>query len=259
MSLTPTPTPGPNVGPAKVAIVGFSDTSRDLAPHGDPTFECWGLGSLYRFVATGKRFDRWFEVHREEHLAEVHKETLAEFHRFLATFPGPVYMTSPDERFPTAVRLPIEDLTALAFGGIDVGNPSRAYWTNTVAYMVAMAILEGFREIHLFGVDMVNAEEYLTQRPGVTYVLGVAVGRGIRVVLPAGCALMFARDRYGYEEKTAATEELDAQEAFLRTRLASAKALRDRRYDELHNLDGHIDEAEQGLKRIEERRRGGTW
>lgn len=249
----------PGTRPGKVAIVGFSDTSRDLAPYDDPAFEKWGLGSLYRFVGEGRRFDRWFEVHREDHLADVHKHTLPEFHRFLATFPGPVYMTEPEERFPTAVRLPIEDLTRVIFGGIEVGNPSGCYWTNTIAYMVALAVVEGFQEIHVYGVDMVNAEEYLTQRPGVTFVLGVAVGRGIRVVLPKGCALMFARDRYGYEEKSAAREELDAQEAFLRARLDAAKQLRDKRYDELHNLDGHIDEQEQGLKRIEERRRGGTW
>jgi len=77
----------------KVAIVGFADGHRHLAPFDDPEWEIWGLNRLHQ-VMPGKRWDRWFEIHDvgmylgekpdEEHLA------------FLRTFPGPVYIRPQD-------------------------------------------------------------------------------------------------------------------------------------------------------------------
>ena len=55
--------------PRKVAIVGTSDTSRSLAPHDDPSWEIWVIGSACS-PAANVRIDRVFEVHSERILNE---------------------------------------------------------------------------------------------------------------------------------------------------------------------------------------------
>src|SRR5262245_54350241 len=44
----------------KFAIVGFSGSTRDQAPYGDPEWVIAGLNQLYRFMP---RADLWFEIH----------------------------------------------------------------------------------------------------------------------------------------------------------------------------------------------------
>lgn len=55
------------------------------------------------------------------------------------------------------------------------------YFTNMVCYMLAAAIMEDADEIHLYGVRQAGLVEYMEQRRGVEFWLGIAVGRGIKV------------------------------------------------------------------------------
>jgi len=57
------------------------------------------------------------------------------------------------------------------------------YFTNTICYMIAYAILAGAREIELYGVNQASSHEYSEERGGVEYWLGVASGRGIKVAI----------------------------------------------------------------------------
>lgn len=58
----------------KVALVGFSQKTRDMAPFLDPTYEIWGLneeycwfpkkvGDTFLMESWLKTFDRWFQLH----------------------------------------------------------------------------------------------------------------------------------------------------------------------------------------------------
>ena len=48
------------------------------------------------------------------------------------------------------------------------------YFTNSISWMLALAIHEGFEEIHVYGVDMAVDTEYHHQRPSCEYFLGLA-------------------------------------------------------------------------------------
>lgn len=66
----------------KVALVGFSQKTRDMAPFADDTWEIWGLNEEYNWFPKKvgdevvveswlKRFDRWFQMHpREDFMRE---------------------------------------------------------------------------------------------------------------------------------------------------------------------------------------------
>jgi hypothetical protein len=64
--------------------------------------------------------------------------------------------------------------------------------------MIALAVMEDFRRIELFGVDMSNDTEYKHQREGMRYWQGVCDGLGISLVIPEGSALKKG-GLYGYD------------------------------------------------------------
>lgn len=215
------------VDPAKkVAIVGFASSSRNDAPWNDPTFEIWGLNSLYPLIP---RFTRWFEVHpRELYTKDLQRAELQnlglDHHAWLRNQPGPdglctdpacgikcretdarhafcpIYMQEAYDDIPASVPWPREAINAWAREMLGGNNLLRDYFTSTPGEMVATAVYEGFGEIHLYGVDLLQTEEYAYQRPGCEAWCAFAAGLGAKVVIPQGSALFKANYVYGYTE-----------------------------------------------------------
>ena len=57
------------------------------------------------------------------------------------------------------------------------------YFSNTISYMIAYALLEGAEEIEIFGVNQRSSSEYFYEKAGVEYTLGLAVGAGVKVTV----------------------------------------------------------------------------
>lgn len=123
----------------KVAILGFTQ-SFQKAPFGDPSWEIWGLNELYMFVP---RWDRWFELHSRA-VYEADKTRVSDHVQKLMGMTCPVYMHQRWDDIPGSVPYPL-DAIIQRFGN---------YFTNTISYMLALAIMEGFTEIGVYGVDM---------------------------------------------------------------------------------------------------------
>jgi hypothetical protein len=104
----------------------------------------------------------------------------------------PVYMQEKFEDIPSSVAYPLEQMIR-EFG---------QYFTNSISYMLALAIHEGFEEIHIYGVDMAWMGEYSGQRPSCEYFIGIAIGRGIRIHIPDQSDLLKARFFYGYGQES---------------------------------------------------------
>ena len=66
--------------------------------------------------------------------------------------------------------------------------------------MLALAIHEGFEEIHVYGVDMAVDTEYHHQRPSCEFFLGLAAGMGIKIFVPDTADLLKTRFLYGFDE-----------------------------------------------------------
>lgn len=156
----------------ELLIIGKGPTRKN-APH---TFdgEVWGLNDLQ----DDRKFTRWFELHHARRWNA--KE--------LAARDIPVYMQEHYPEIPLSVPYPLERITR-KYG---------RYMTNTVSYMLALAIDEGFKTILMYGVDLVTNEEYRNQKGSVEYFLGLARGLGVDVFIPRGSALLKSK-LYGYE------------------------------------------------------------
>ena len=90
---------------------------------------------------------------------------------------------------------PIDEI--VEFFGVD-------YFSNTVDYAIALAIYMEYKEIDIYGIDMIHGSEYQDQKPGVDFWCGVAIGKGIKVkVHGAFSSIMKTKDGllYGYDIK----------------------------------------------------------
>jgi len=161
-----------------VCIVGCAAFSRMLAEEMEPSTHIWSLNDAWKFLRC--RVDAYFDIHSEDSWPA--RET------YYAGLRVPVYMQKKDSRVPYSIEYPLNLVT----------DKHRRFATSSTAYMVALAIHQGFDEIRLLGSDMDKWSEYSEQRPGLMYWLGVAEGAGIEVWLPPGCPL-FAEPLYGYE------------------------------------------------------------
>ena len=183
--------------PKKVAIVGYTSHSK-LAPFNSPDFEIWGLNDLYDYIP---RFSRWFEIHPRKTVDRWQSSRTNRNHlEALKQLPCPIYMQQHYEDIPNSIPYPIKEVQE------DIGanflNEFNGYLTNSISMMIALAIMERFQEIHVYGVDMaVGHEEYGKQRPSCEFWLGVAAGRGIKLYIPKEADLLTSLFIYGYEKE----------------------------------------------------------
>ena len=168
----------------KAAIVGFATNTLHLVPWHDPQWELWGLNQAH--LHFHRRADRWFEMHTPEYTEDVRDPQYMEF---LKKCPVPIYMIDHRPDIPNSVRFPIEAAIQLA---------GRDYFTSSIAYMVAVGIMEGFEEIALYGINLAIGDEYFYQKACAEWWIGLAEGKGITVYVPRASALLKQWSRYGY-------------------------------------------------------------
>jgi hypothetical protein len=173
----------------KIAIVGRAAT-HVFAPWHDKEWEIWGMPWI-----SYPRVDRLFEIHDQESTDLLPPESgdpswlpkAQELYPDIPVYCDPSRMWA----FKTAIEYPLEEIKAFL--------PILSLET-TISYMIAQALYEGVDEIGLFGIHMMGRGEFQWQRPSVTYLVGLAQGRGVKVTIPPGCPLFmsgYIAGRYG--------------------------------------------------------------
>lgn len=136
----------------KVAIVGFASSSmREVMPlFEDPDFEIWSINQLYMaFPEITKHTTRWFQIHaRKNYDAAMRDHKHSEWMGLQRSFP--IYMQEIEDDIPMSVKFPLGSIL----------NALGDYFTNSISWELALAIYEGFEEIHVYGVDMAQDDEY---------------------------------------------------------------------------------------------------
>ena len=202
---------------SRVLIYG-AGLGRAEAPLDDPAWECWALNVIPPFDCGGRiRSDRWFDIHQRS--AQSQDDL-----RWIAACPVPIYV--PDDLMdasPNAVRYPIERVQREVTPG-----PMAC----TFSYQIALALMEGFTDIGLYGVELAygTMRERTVEYASVSWWMGYAEAKGVTFHLPAHSRLGTHRFLYGleydaeirdvkaYERQLAAG---DAHEARLKVQRAS--------------------------------------
>jgi len=210
----------------RCCIVGTFNTWKQT-PWSDPTLEIWSLNDAY--VLGLPRADRWFEIHpldrmwfRDKAQKVINPKEIPEgfyvrpkghlewLKGQAKTIPVILQNAPPADWPANARRFPIEDVEA-KFGA--------DYWASGPAYMLALAMMEGYTEIWITGIHLATAHEYREQRPQLEHLLGRALGPDVTVetkdgwrrhvgavtiVLPQSCPLLTHGWRYAYDPKPVA-------------------------------------------------------
>jgi len=117
----------------------------------------------------------------------------------------PVYMQAVDPLIPDSVEYPLSDAKALC--GVDM-------FPTSFAYMAALAIMQGYDEIRIYGIEL-SSSEYAYQANGYLFWFGFLIGRlGVDNVDTAVKYLdksIFTVPYYGYEGGFSFTQEYFAE------------------------------------------------
>ena len=108
--------------------------------------------------------------------------------------------------------------------------------------MVGVAFSEGFKEIGLFGFDLILGTEYSVQKACLEFWLGMAHARGINVRIPAESARLKHAYRYGYEREP---DWGPLSMAEVSRRIEHLSGERNKRMALINALDGAIAEGER--------------
>ena len=173
----------------KLAIVGSHPDTRGLAPFDDKSFDIWVFNEA-PLSDWCKRWDASFQLHLPDVYTGYNTKN-ANYWKWLQEEHGkPVFMQNVDQRVPDSVQFPLNDV--LELGGVRLFGLSNAY-------AVAFALLQGYKYIEIYGVDL-SASEYKYGANSWRFWVGFAKGMlgTENVVLHSG-QLMFTATLYGYE------------------------------------------------------------
>ena len=208
----------------KIAIVGFT-SSRNEAPWDDPTFEKWLCNNLWKYAPEGK-WDRLYDLHEHHNIIKD-----AEHAAYLARCDKPVYVFEPKPEWPTSVAFPKEPIL----------DKLGRYFTNSISWMIAHALMEGVTELHIYGVDLAQGSEYAQQRPSAEFHLGVAVGMGVKVYIPPSSDLLHAGTLYGVEDDSWLHARITTREKELVTQMAQLHEQVNQGHLRLSQLQGALE------------------
>ena len=199
--------PNPGHIERKIAMVGNAD-SGEFAPFDDPSWEIWKVA---RVMPWEKRFDRWYDVHREEGNGEG---WVTEWQKMVARFPDNVdiWMHYPIDGYGEQVhQYPIDPIVE-RFGTY--------FMTSSFAWMMAHAIqelrpLDGDAvpaEIGFWGIDMEGGTEYQQQRNGMRHFIELARFAGIYVTRLASSGIVWEPIPYPWRIDNPLLNKLDLRQ-----------------------------------------------
>lgn len=178
----------------KLAIVGAEPQTRDNAPWDDSSFDIWAI-SNWAAADWMKRCDAVIEIHKPELYQNHPKDPI--YWNWLKTTKTPVYMQLWDENVPASIEYPLREVLAML--PMKVKGLAARPLNSSIAFALGLAILKGYKDIDLYGIEMAASSEYRSQQPIFSFWVGFAAGRGVN--LNINCThKLFVQPLYGYEE-----------------------------------------------------------
>jgi len=165
-----------------IAIVGLAPSTRHLVP------DDWIVYALPWDREYSSRANKLFEMHDKALLELPESLRTDSYFKDLAELDQPIYMQRHFDDIPTSREFPFADVLESVFKGFPRGRWSeqKDWYNSSPAYMLALAIHEGADKIGLYGIDVRDDSEFSYESPCLEYLIGLAVGRGIEVIIPEG-------------------------------------------------------------------------
>lgn len=182
-----------------VALVGLSPRSCGYAPFQNSEVELWGENEAHAFKFF-TRATRWFQVHNS-YRQKTAKRGIQGHYDWLKANPWliPIMMPKQDKSIPLSVDYPLAEVCEKYLGRLYRGGEHLKYFNSSFDYMIALALIDGFERIELYGFDMAGDNEYSLQKPSAEFWIGIA-SQHAEVALPENC-LLVKSELYGGAEQ----------------------------------------------------------
>lgn len=219
----------------QVVLLGTAPSSFSLAPFHNKEWDIWACSPG---TCSAPRVDRRYELHRWEPGQEWFSEG---YIKILKECKGPVIMSEQVDEIPNCQ---VVDWMAR----VEYFGPY--FFTSTLAWMMADAILEGYEKIALYGVDMAATSEYHDQRMGCQYFAMLAASRGIEVGVPPESDLLRPAPLYGVAETSHLWIKETARAREMAGRLRDAQTKYEQAAQEIQFLKGAMDDQDWHLHSV---------
>ncbi len=202
-------------------MLACSPTWQD-APFADETWEIWAHCSGQSFYGD-RRVNLWWDLHDVDTWRQGkvwYKSRAGDppvYVDWLASRSVPVVMQRHYPLIPTSTAYPLREIVehfniVPAEWGLTPADPrwwgyvkDRGEFSSTFTYMMAAALYQGATEIAMYGVDFIEYRkgciDYLYQRPGAKYWVGLARGMGVPVTVARGSWFETGQWVYGYQPR----------------------------------------------------------
>lgn len=227
----------------KVVVLGFAPSWKD-APFDDEEYDIWCLNEMYdAFNSNGiGRASLWFEIHG----ADSPSKSSEKHQAFLMNCPVPVVMQKHDPKYPSSVAFPRDEVKKMVNSNVLTNELCGPYtnFSNSISWMVYMAILMKYEEIHVYGVDMAHESEYAFQRPSAEAAILFAAAKGIKVAVPSSSELIHFPKDYGFETDNAGRH-------YKKKRAKLLQEKRAKMFNEMKNHEAAARQLELGIAQID--------
>lgn len=216
----------------QLAICGTASTL-GAAPFDDSNYEIWAVQPALASEEC-KRVDRVFEMHGRSYFTQA-----AVLER-LMEFDGPVYMQEHFPEIPNSVAYPRSEIKEQYY--IPAMGPN-LYVTNTISWMILLALSEGWRDLNFYGVHMAHDTEYYYQQPSCAWALGMAQASGCTIWLPKESEVLKARHEYGFDNPTETVMKIDRRLQGMKKGIQEGKTQVETLNERILRTEGAIEEA----------------
>jgi hypothetical protein len=216
--------------PLKIALIGTAPSSRMMAPYTDPSWTIWACSPGNQNQLP--KVDAWFEIHGTNLLWPENKHYGEPYLKWLSEQKFPVYMQD-QTLVPNAIPLPKAELIK-EFGPY--------FFTSSFAWMMALAMMKGAKEIALYGIDMASKDEYILQRPGAYYFFSEGAKRGIKMTAPYESDILQPPGLYGFSDVTPFGRKVLARTTEIKERLNGMRQQRDSLVHNITYLEGALED-----------------
>ena len=175
-----------------VRIIGTARNAKELPPVAGEA-EVWtsnGTMSMkLRCPQAMALWTRWFNLHSHKHMTWTYPSA---YHYYQTEAKGrPIYLLKVQPDVPTSVAFPREQIQEF----FRTANGPNRYFTCSVCWLIAFAIMEGFERIEMWGFELRDTKPgsaYAYERPCVAYWIKQARDRGIDVFYQAALEKLYA-------------------------------------------------------------------
>lgn len=208
-----------------LCIIGTASSCGDapydlkLAGEDDYMYDIWGINTALVNEKV-KRLDVCFEMHPKRYWGQLPvMERLNDFGKR-------VVMQEHVKEIPNSEAYPREAIKKKYH--IDAMGEN-LYATNTVTWMILLALEEGYTDISLYGIHMAHETEYAYQRASCSWILGVIHGwildgKPYKITIHEHSELLKAAYEYGFDEPTKAMQFLEGRQQGMRAGIEQANS-----------------------------------